>query len=181
MIIEMTRMRAPRSGRTTRSCALVAAVLASLACGDRHEPSADTVALAELIANEAVPVFPGGRTAELRVSIVSVGGTFDSVFRAEMSPVVQRLRGVDSAPPVVLNVTVTSLQLRGDSAHAVVRRHGYYRADTSRYSSSDTRYHFVWERDRGWTLTDAEPFNFAGEGVPPSRARDVWWPEKTRD
>jgi hypothetical protein len=181
MMSAMTWTRERWFRYAARACALTAVTLTSLACAERHEPAADTVAIAELIANEAVPVFPGGRTAELRVSVASVGGAFDSVFRAEMSTVTQRLRGTDSAPPVVLDVTVTSLRLVGDTALAIVRRRGFYRADTTRYSASDTRYRFVWQRERGWALADAEPFNFAGEGVPPTRARDVWWPEKTRD
>ena len=174
----MTRMFQKQFLRVAESCVLAALAFTAIGCGERHEPSADTVAIAELLANEAIPVFPEGRSAELRVQVTSVGGAFDSVFRAEMSSVVQRLRGADSAPPVVLDVTVTSLELRGDSAQALIRRRGFYRADTSRYSASDTRYRFLWQRERGWTLADAQPFNFSGEGVPPSRARDVWWPEQ---
>ena len=99
-------------------------------------------------------------------------------FRAALEPAVSRLRGAASLPGVVVDVRVTTLQLAGDSAEVVVHRRGHYRTDTTRFSSSDTRYRLAWAREGGWSLTQTEPFNFQGEGMPSSRARDVWWPQQ---
>lgn len=175
----------PRSDRRPRrpfrpSLATLVGLALLAACGDAHEPSEDSVAVADIVAREAVPVITPGRAAELHATATSVGGAFDSVFRERMAPVALRLRGTDSTPPVVLDVAVTSLRLAGDSAEAVVHRRGHYRADTARFSSSDTRYRLVWQQEGGWRVAQTEPFNFQGEGAPPARARDVWWP-KERD
>lgn len=166
-----------------RFCHIAIFILVGAACGDRHDPGDDSVAVAELIARESVPVLTPGRTAELRASAEAVGGPFDSVFRARMEPVAQRLLGAGGAPPVIIDVAVRSLDLAGDSAQVVVHRRGHYRADTARFSANQTRYRLAWQRDAGWRVTHTEPFDFRGEGIPPRRARDLWWPDTgaTRD
>ena len=177
----MTSYIIPLAAR--RVCQIAVVILVGVACGDRHDPGADSVALAELIARESVPVLTPGRTAELRVNAEAVGGAFDSVFRARMEPVTLRLRGAEGAPAVIIDVDVRSLALTGDSAQVVVDRRGHYRADTARFSASQTRYRLAWQRDSGWRVTHTEPLTFTGEGVPPARARDLWWPDTgaTRD
>lgn len=164
----------PRRLRTSLPLLLVLA-----GCERGHDARADSLALAELVAREAVPVITPGRTAELSVR-TSVGGPFDSVLVARMVPVVGRLRGDSAAgrAEVLLEVGVESFSLAGDSAEAVVARRGRYRADTTRYSSSRTRYRYLWTKEGGWTLAQTDPFEFAGEGQPPARARDLWWPSR---
>ena len=156
----------------------LALLLPLTACGDGRSARDDSVAVARLVAEQAVPVVTPGVAAEVRLPVGAVAGTFDSTFRAALEPAVARLRGADSLPGVVVDVRVTTLQLAGDSAEVVVHRRGHYRTDTTRFSSSDTRYRLAWAREGGWSLTQTEPFNFQGEGTPSSRARDVWWPQQ---
>lgn len=154
-------------------------ILALAACGRGHSPREDSVALAELVAREAVPVLTAGRTATLEARSAAAGA-FDSVFRARMTPVAERLRGGSAAgaTEVLLDVGVQSFTLAGDSAEAVVERRGRYRADTARFSASRTRYRFLWTKDGGWALAQTDPFEFTGEGQPPARPRDEWWPQR---
>lgn len=154
-------------------------LLALAACGRGHSPREDSVALAELVAREAVPVITAGRTATLTAR-TAAGGLFDSVFQARMAPVAARLRGDSAAgaTEVLLEVGVPRLALAGDSAEVVMERRGRYRADTTRFSTSRTRYRFLWTKDGGWLLAQTDPFEFTGEGQPPARARDLWWPQR---
>ena len=160
----------------TKQTIALALLLPLCACGDGRSPHDDSVAVARLVAEQAVPVVTQGVAADVRLAAGE--GAFDSTFRATLAPAVARLRGTDSLPGVVVDVRVTSLRFAGDSAEVVVHRRGFQRTDTARYSSSDTRYRLAWVQDRGWSLTQTEPFNFQGEGVPSSRARDVWWPQR---
>lgn len=172
-------IRAPRAP-VARLTACTCVILSVAACGDGHSPREDSVAVAQMLAAQSAPVVTPGVSAELRLVDAGVGGIFDSTFRAGMAPVVQRLRGGDSLPAVVIDLKVGSVRFDGDSAEVLVHRRGFYRADTTRFSSSDTRYRFLWQQEAGWSLAQTEPFNFQGEGAPSSRARDEWWPG-TRD
>jgi len=168
-------IRAPRA-RVARLTACACATLVTVACRGGHSPREDSVAVAQMLAAQSAPVVTPGVSAELRLAGAGVGGTFDSTFHAGMAPIVERLRGGDSLPPVVIDMKIGSVRFDGDSAEVLVHRRGFYRADTTRFSSSDTRYRFLWQRDAGWNLAQTEPFNFQGEGAPSSRARDEWWP-----
>ncbi|HYD54795.1 MAG TPA: hypothetical protein VEA99_19330 [Gemmatimonadaceae bacterium] len=156
-------------------------LIALAACRDGHEPREDSVAIAAMVAEQAVPVITPGVTAELRLGARDTASAFDSTFRARMLPVIERLQGGVRQPPVVIEMRVDSLTIAGDSAVVVVHRRGTHRAEPARFSSNDTRYRFAWQRETGWALTQTEPFNFQGEGIPAARARDVWWQGKGAD
>jgi hypothetical protein len=160
-----------------RACSIAALALVA-ACGDSHDSRADSIAVAHLLAREAVPTLAPGRNTVLTVSAEAAGRAVDSVFRADLAPVATRVRG--SGPPALdLRVTMTTLKLNGDSAAAVIQRHGVDRKDTTRFASSQALYQLAWSRVGGWMIASVQPFSFKGEGKPAARPRDAWWDSTT--